>query len=131
MLETKAVPPASSASPLPRTIDAPQPLEVKSYMFKNFDYRTGPANPEDFFENLYVNIGEVGPTAAGSEANFTRTYSFYVTTPKALSSRLRTDSQNYKFGRNLLMVERYDMKVILGAVRDHINDLGLLGENID
>jgi hypothetical protein len=109
-----------------RTIDAPQPLEVKSYMFTNFDYRTGPASREDFFENMYVNVGHAGP-----ESNSARTYSLYVATPNALAAKMRSENQDYKFGRNLLVVERYDMDVILRAVREHINDLGLLGENVD
>ena len=56
---------------------------------------------------------------------------FYVTTPKALSAALRENHHQYRFGRNLLVVERYDMNVILRAVREHINDLGLLAESVD
>ena len=106
-----------------RTIDAPPPLEVKSYMFTNFDYRRGPANADDFYENLYVGVGEAG-------ADSTRTYSMWVTTPKALSSMVQKNKDDYKFGRHLLVVERYDMKVILRAVGEHINDLGLMGEDV-
>src|SRR5437870_1440750 len=77
LLEMKAgAPLAEESKSRTRTIDAPQPLEVKSYMFTNFDYRTGPANREEFFENMYVNVGEVLRTAGGSDSNFTRTYSF-------------------------------------------------------
>jgi hypothetical protein len=128
LLERKAVSPAQAPeqSARVRTIDAPQPLEVKSYMYTNFDYRTGPADREEFFENMYVNVG-----AAGPETNSTRTYSLYVTTPRALDKAMRAKREDYKFGRNLLVVERYDMDVILKAVREHINDLGLLGENVD
>src|SRR5438874_2688489 len=98
-LEMKAPPPASSSAPAPRTIDAPQPLEIKSYMFANFDYRTGPPDPDEFFENLFVNVGE-----AESDISL-RAYSFYVATPKALSFALREKNQDYRFGRNLLVVE--------------------------
>lgn len=114
---------AAAAKSRAKTIDAPKPLEVKSYMFTHFDYRVGPQNPEDFYENFYVNVGEAG-------ADSTRTYSMYVTTPKALSSALRMNQHDYKFGRHLLVVERYDMKVILRAVQDRINELGLMGEDI-
>jgi hypothetical protein len=127
LLEMKAASPAAQeSSPRVRTIDAPQPLEVKSYMFTNFDYRIGPANREEFFENMYVNVGN-----AGAESNSARTYSLYVTTPRALDVAMRAKHEDYKFGRNLLVVERYDMDVILRAVREHINDLGLLSENVD
>ena len=128
LLEMKgaASTPASESTARARTIDAPRALEVKSYMFTNFDYRTGPANREDFFENIYLNVGEVG-----RESNSVRTYSLYVTTPRALDAAMRAKREDYKFGRNLLVVERYDMDVILRAVREHINDLGLLGENVD
>lgn len=122
--------PAEAAPTGARTIDAPQPLEVKSYMFTNFDYRVGPADASDFYENLYINVGEASPAGANSNSNFTRTYSLYVTTPKALSSAMQVNQQGYKFGRHVLMVERYDMDLILCAVRDHINDLGLMAEDI-
>ena len=130
LLEMKAAPTAQESSPRIRTIDAPQPLEVKSYMFTNFDYRSGPANRDEFFENMYVNVGEVLRTAGAADSN-TRTYSLWVTTPRALDTAMRAKREDYKFGRNLLVVERYDMDVILRAVREHINDLGLLGENVD
>ncbi len=125
ILEIKQSPPEQPLAPTPRTIDAPQPLEVKSYMFTNFDYRVGPKNSEEFYEKLVVNVGE-----ADANANSTRTYSLYVSTPTALASEMRVTKQDYKFGRNLLVIERYDMNLILRAVRDHINELGLLGEDI-
>ncbi len=129
-MKTAAPSPTQESGPRVRTIDAPQPLEVKSYMFTNFDYRSGPANRDDFFENMYVNVGEVLRTAGTADSN-TRTYSLWVTTPRALDAAMRAKREEYKFGRNLLVVERYDMDVILKAVREHINDLGLLGENVD
>jgi hypothetical protein len=113
-----------------RTIDAPAPLQVKSYMFTNFDYRLGPADRSDFYENLYINVGETTSSATNSESSPTRTYSLYVTTPKALSSAMRLNKQGYKFGRHVLVVESYDINLILRAVKEHINDLGLMAEDI-
>src|SRR5205807_6797259 len=113
LLEMKTAPASVQESAARvRTIDAPQPLEVKSYMFTNFDYRSGPPNREDFFENMYVNVGEVLRTAGAADSN-TRTYSLWVTTPRALDAAMRTKREDYKFGRNLLVVGRYDMDVIL------------------
>jgi hypothetical protein len=115
--------------PAPPIIDAePQfasPMEIKNYRFANFDHRVGPSNPENFHELLYVDVGPEGSTAD------VRRYALHVTTPKGLSARIENNSSGYRFGSNLLVVERFDLEMILRALRDRINELPELGSEIN
>ena len=111
-----------SESQKPKVIEMPasKPLVVKHFFFANFDHRTGPPDASDFFENLVVHVGP-------EDSPHYRVYSVWVATPGAL----KLQNEAYRFGRGLLIVERYDMELILRAVRDHIRELGMLAVEVE
>ncbi len=96
------------------------PIAIKHYFFANLDHLIGPTDPQDFCENLVVHVGP-------ENADRYRVFSIWVATPGAVRPAL----EGYRFGRGLLIVERYDLELILRAVRQHINELGLLAEEVD
>jgi hypothetical protein len=106
----------------PKIVEMPaaKPIAIKHYFFANFDHRTGPADRGNFFENLVVHVGL-------EDSQHYRVYSLWVATPDAL----KLGHDRYRFGRGLLIVERYDMDVILRAVQDRIRELGLLAEEVE
>jgi predicted signal transduction protein with EAL and GGDEF domain len=106
----------------PNIVEMPaaKTLAIKHYFFANFDHRSGPANRDNFFENLVVHVGP-------EDSAQYRVYSLWVVTPEAL----KLGHDPYRFGRGLLIVERYDMDVILRAVQDRIRELGLLAEEVE
>jgi hypothetical protein len=108
------------AKPKIIAMSASKPLTIRHYFFANLDHRTGPADRDDFFENLVVHVGP-------EDSPDYRVYSLWVATPAALMRR----QDPYRFGRGLLIVERYDMEVILRAVREHIRELGLLAVEVE
>jgi hypothetical protein len=102
------------------TMPSAGPIAIKHYFFANLDHLAGPADPQNFYENLVVHVGP-------ENADRYRVFSLWVTTPGAV----RPAPEGYRFGRGLLIVESYDLELILRAVRQHINELGLLAEEVD
>jgi hypothetical protein len=111
---------AESAKPKVIEMPASGPLVIKHFFFANFDHRTGPPDPTRFFENLIVHVGE-------EDSARYRVYSLWVATPSAI----KADGNGYRFGRGLLIVDRYDTETILRGVREHVRELGLLAEEVD
>ena len=105
----------------PRVVEMPVagPPTIKHYFFANFDYRVGPSDPNRFLENLVVHVGP-------EESARYRVYSVWVATANAVP----LGQQGYRFGRGLLIVEHYNLELILQAVRQHITELGLLAEEV-
>jgi hypothetical protein len=110
-----------TSSPKPSIIEMPPraQLEIKHYFFANLDKSIGPPDPQHFLENLVVHVGPEG-------SDRYRVFSLWVGTPGAAAP----GTQAYRFGRGLLLVERYDLELIVKAVRQHINELGLLAEEV-
>jgi hypothetical protein len=105
----------------PRIIEmpVPGPPTIKHYFFANFDHRVGPPDPNHFLETLVVHVGP-------EESERYRVYSMWVATANAVPMA----PEGYRFGRGLLIVERYNLELILQAVRQHITELGLLAEEV-
>jgi hypothetical protein len=114
--------PQFDEQPGPNVIEMPatKPLTIKHFFFANFDHSSGPADRDNFFENLVVHVGP-------EDSPRYRVYSLWVAT----ASALKNGGDPYRFGRGLLIVERYDMEVILRAVREHIRELGLLALEVE
>jgi hypothetical protein len=113
--------PKPGAPEKPKVIEMPaaKALAIKHYFFANLAPGTGPPDPNNFYENLVVHIGP-------EDLPHYRVYSLWVATPAAL--KLQSD---YRFGRGMLIVARFDMDLILQAVRDRIRELGLLAEEVE
>jgi hypothetical protein len=122
LVRSRYQPVKASAEQKPKVIEMPasKPLVIKHYFFANFDHRTGPPDVSNFFENLVVHVGP-------EDAPHYRVYSVWVATPGAL----KLQNEAYRFGRGLLIVERYDMELILRAVREHIRELGMLAVEVE
>lgn len=102
---------------IPPTIDAEArfvfPVEIRRIVFKNFDLRSGPADPEDFDEQVTVHVGPEGKEES-------RIVSLRVCTPQAMAAPL---SSGYTFQRNVLVVNRYDPEVIRQAIEKHLSEI--------
>ena len=92
------------------------PIEIKNYWFGAFDHREGPPDAENFYEELTVEVGERG-------SSVTRSVCLYVATPRALVGMLPMDSNEYAFARNLIVVPRFDMALILRAVKEQLGEI--------
>ncbi|HUQ49477.1 MAG TPA: Imm8 family immunity protein [Terriglobales bacterium] len=109
----------SQRSPLkiPPTIDAEakfvHPLEVKQIVFKNFDLRSGPADPANFDEQATIHVGPKGRDEV-------RTVALRICTPQAMAPQPQS---GFSFQRNVLVVNRYDMEVIRTGVEKYISDM--------
>ena len=97
------------------------PMELKSLEFEEFDAEAGPASYEEFFEKARITVVRTG-------TDWRASYALYVTTPKGLAAYLKKNKTDHQFGRDLLVVERYDRAVIRAAVLARIDDLPLLSE---
>ena len=100
------------------------PLQVRSYKFRNFDFRSGPPDPKRFCERLYLTLG------SSDDPSLEKKYSFLVATPAGLNDTMRAENRDFQFGRNLLLVERYDMELILRAISRHLDELDALAEEV-
>jgi len=101
-----------------------QPLQISGYHFRSFDPRTGPPDPARFCERLYLELSGADDSAVQKE------YSLLVATPAGLEDYMRAENRHFQFGRNLLLVEQFDMDLILRAISRHLDDLGALAEEV-
>ena len=115
---TKSAPPVIEG----RTV-ASGLLELKSCEFENFDAATGPKDWQEFFERMRVTVARPGSERVSS-------FMLYVTTPKGLAEYLKREKTTHQFGRDLLVVERYDMDVIRAAVEARLDDLPHIADQI-
>ena len=92
------------------------PLEVKHYWFGAFDHREGPPDPENFYEEFTMEVGE-------QDSSVTRSICLYVATPRALVGLVPMNSTEYAFARNLIVVPRFDMALILRAVKEQLSEI--------
>lgn len=101
-----------------------QPLRISGYHFRNLDPRTGPPDPGRFCERLYLELSSADDSAVQKK------YSLLVATAAGLEDHMRAEKRHFQFGRDLLLVERFDMDLILRAVSRHLDELGALAEEV-
>ena len=99
-----------------------RPVVLQEFSFANFDDKSTPKDLEDFFERMFVKIGRT-PEEQG------QTYSLHVTTPKGLQRAVA--SETFRFGRDILVVERFDRALIRAALDKHLYELPQLARQID
>jgi hypothetical protein len=100
----------------------PAPMVLQEFSFANFDETAAPRDLEDFFERVFVKIGRAGESHG-------QTYSLHVTTPKGLQRAVA--SETFRFGRDILVVERFDRTLIRAALDKHLYELPQLARQID
>lgn len=111
--------PSRTPSPAPTIEAQPRftaPMTVRKFVFKRFDAKAGPADPENFKEPLTLH-------AAPEGSDDISIYSLTVATPKALAQAVEVTPGSYTFQRNLLLVARYDRDLIERALHEHINEI--------
>ena len=99
-------------------------LEIVDYHFVAGDSRGGPIHLDKPYQELIVSV-------KGHPSEKIRSYSLYVCTPSGVERILCEGNRPYAFVRNLLIVETYDINVILQALRQQIEDLALYAREID
>lgn len=111
---------ASSSSPFSSAPQFPGPgeLELRGYSFAGFEKRSGPKDPEDFYERMAVHIGRAG------EQGF-RSYSLFAASPRGIENSLQRGfpGGRSKLLRNLLIVKRYDADLVEQALREHLDQI--------
>ena len=101
----------------------PAAMAIQEFSFANFPESDSPNDPEDFFERMFVKVGRLGSNSD------VQVYTLHVTTPKGLQRAVESDT--YRFGRDLLIVERFERTLIRAALEKHIYELPQLARQID
>jgi|ERR1700694_384926 len=97
--------------------------EIKNYYFIEIDLNKGPADPVNFYEDFRVDVGEAGSDSVTN-------YSFFVCTPKGIEDTMKELKADYLMERNLLIVPRFDMELVLHAIRERIDKLADYGLDV-
>src|SRR4249920_1407903 len=98
-------------------------LEIKNYFFRTIDFRKGPDDPSNFYLDFCIDVGEVGKEAVTS-------YCLYVCTPNGIAELMSKIKESHLFGRNMLIVQKFDMEAILKGVKEHISELAKYAEDV-
>jgi hypothetical protein len=96
---------------------------IKNYYFIDFDFEKGPENPADFYADFRIDVGEV-------DSDEITNYSVFVATTTGLQAAMRSEGWKYVFGVPLLIVDSYDLNLILKAVEEHIVELPRLATDV-
>jgi hypothetical protein len=90
---------------------------IQNYGFRTIDLRTGPADPEDFFDELTVRL-------YASDTGHTWQASYTVCTPKGIARFMREKGYDSLLASAYLVVERYDIEVIPGTILAPVEETG-------
>ncbi len=82
---------------------------VLNYFFREIDLTEGPRDPEDFYDEFFVEWEH-------PETGYRWRTSFYVTTPRGMTRVMNEDRADYLLGDATIVVRRFDLKTILRAV---------------
>lgn len=102
-------------------VTGPGALELRSIEFDNFDAEMGPVDPMEFFERMRVTVGRAREERSSC-------FDLYVTTARGVSAYMKKNGVAHQFGRDLLVVERYDIEAIRAAVVERLDDLPHVAE---
>ena len=98
----------------PRTVGD---TTVKNYGFSTIDLRTGPPDPEDFYDEL---IAQFYSAETGHEWEATYT----VCTPKGIASYMRDKGYASLLASGYVIVPRYDIDLILETILEPVEEVG-------
>jgi hypothetical protein len=91
-------------------------LVVTRYYFRKTDTTTGPADPADFYDELFIDLAD--PNSDQTWQN-----SIHVATPRALDRVMVEEQWDSVIGTELLIVRRYDLRAIMRGAVDHLQEL--------
>lgn len=97
-------------------LEPTEELTVKRYSFRETDLETGPPDPLDFYDELFIDL-----QSAGSAQTWQN--SIHVATPKALDRVMREEHWDSVIGTELLIVRRYNVDTILRGAVDHLQEI--------
>jgi hypothetical protein len=85
---------------------------VLNYFFRETDLTTGPRDPEDFYDELFIEWEH-------PETGYRWRTSFHVTTPKGMVRVMAEERTDFLYGDFTIIVRRYELKTVLRAVLEH------------
>ncbi len=91
-------------------------LEVSRYYFRNAESGSIPADPTDFYDELFIDLRDPGTGQVWQN-------SIHVATPRALDRVMVEEQWDSVIGTELLIVRRYDLDTILHGAVDHLQEL--------
>lgn len=96
------------------SVTEPRParLEIKNCSFRQIDVDSGPADPDCFYDELFVDFRD-------PDSGYTFKQSYFVATPTGVAQIMKEERWDHMFGTDLLIVPRFDRRVILAAVLEH------------
>ena len=91
-------------------------LVVSRYYFRQTDIDTGPADPTDFYDELFIDLRDSGSSQTWQN-------SLHVATPRGLDRMMAEEHWDSVIGGELLIVRRYDLQTILQGAADHLQEI--------
>ena len=91
-------------------------LLVSRYYFRDTDAETGPPDPADFYDELFIEL-----QAADSDQTWQN--SIHVATPRGLERMMAEEHWDSVIGGELLIVRRFDLQTILRGAVDHLQEI--------
>jgi hypothetical protein len=91
-------------------------LVVRRYYFRNTELETGPADPADFYDELFVDLED--PDSAQKWQN-----SIHVATPSGIDRMMAEEHWDSVIGGELLILRKYDLDTILKAAVEHLEEV--------
>ena len=85
------------------------PIRIVNFYFSKFDTVHGPADPEAFYDELFVELYD-------SDSAHRWTQSYGVATPQGLTQILHDKSWSYLYANGIIVVQKYDLNCIRQAV---------------
>lgn len=90
-----------------------RPYVITKFYFATFDLVPGPADPESFADELFVELCD-------ENTGHTWTQSYFVGTPKGMQQLLKDNQWQYAFVDMAFIFSRYNAQDIRRAVVEHI-----------
>jgi hypothetical protein len=91
-------------------------LILQRYYFRNTELETGPSDPTDFYDELFIDLED-----PDSSQKFQNT--IHVATPRGLERVMVEENWDSVIGGELLIVRKYDQQTILNAAVEHLQEI--------
>ena len=107
----------SAGSSVAEHLNSPKTdLVVSRYYFRQTEIGKVPADPTDFYDELFIDLQD--PVSGQTWQN-----SIHVATPHALDRVMVEEQWDSVIGTELLIVRRYDLDTILHGAIEHLQEL--------
>ena len=98
------------------SLGARSSLVVSRYYFRHADADSAPADPSDFYDELFIDLRE-------TDSAQTWQNSIHVATPRGLDRMMIEEHWDSVIGGELLIVRKYDLDTILKAAIEHLQEI--------